>query len=157
MRDVSLSPARCLTRLSTAGYTASLMARGFLRSSVTAMAALGVLTLAVLPAEHLHVAGTEDGHHADVIHRHWEVHRPAGAETHVAHEDDHATLWLDSPFTDPEVVSRIYPDAQGLFFDLPVPRPQQASRFTTPFVRVSVHDPPGNTSHGLRGPPSLVA
>ena len=121
------------------------------------MAALGVLTLAALPAEHLHAAEAADGHHEDVIHRHWEVHHPAGTEPPVTHEADHATRWMDSPFTHPEVVSPINPDAQGPSSNLLVSRPKDAPRHTLPSVRLSVHDPPGIASNGLRGPPFLVA
>ncbi len=64
---------------------------------------------------------------------------------------------MDSPFTHPEVVSHIDPEAQGPFVDLLVPPPQDTSPYALPFVRVSVHDPPDITSNGIRGPPFLVA
>jgi hypothetical protein len=127
------------------------------RGSVAVVAALSVLTLAALPVQHLHAAGTEEGHHAEVIHRHWDGHHPAGPEAPAAHEDDQATRWMDSPFTHPEVVSHIDPDVQGVLFDLFISRSKDASRLVLPFVRFSVHDPPDTTSHGLRGPPFLVA
>ncbi len=133
-------------------HNTSVVACGFFRRSVTGLAVLGMLTLALLPPEHLHAAGTEEDHHADVIHRHWEAHHPAAP---AVHEDDHATLWIDSPFTHPEVTSHVAPDAQGAVSDLS--RPRDASLHAWPIVRVSVHDPPGVTSNGLRAPPFLAA
>jgi len=133
------------------------MVRGFFRRAITTVAALGVLTLAALPAEHLHAAEAADRHHEDVVHRHWDAHHSAGTEGPVAHDAGHGTLWIDSPFTHPEVVSHINPDAQGAPSELLVSRPQDAGRPTLPFVRLSVHDPPGIASNGLRGPPLLVA
>ncbi len=121
---------------------------------------LGILALALLPPEHVHARHTDDGRRADVIHRHFDRHHPAAADEPVAHEahrDDHATQWFDSAFTGPEQVSRVYPDNQTLLDDQLVPRPQDTSPHTLAFVRVSVHDPPGITSNGLRGPPFLVA
>jgi hypothetical protein len=144
-----------LTLVTTSTHTANVIACRFFRRSVTAVAVLAVLTLGVLPAEHFHAVGTEDSHREDVVHRHWDLHNPVGAGVPVAHEDDHATLWMDSSLTHPEVVSHLSRDAQGALVELLVPQRRDASRHTLPFVRLSVHDPPGITSNGLRAPPSL--
>jgi hypothetical protein len=125
------------------------------RRLIAGLAVLGVLGLALLPPEHLHVTRTDDGRHSDVIHRHYEPHHPAAAEASVGHEDDEA-LWLDSPFTSPKLASKVYPVNQCLNEELPLSQAQQTSRRTLPFVHVSVHDPPSATSHGLRAPPFLL-
>jgi len=141
--------------------------------SVAGLAMLGVLALALLPPEHVHVTQTDDGHHSDVTHRHFEPHHPGGAEVGVGreddrfephhqvaaeervdHEDDQAR-WLDSPFIGPQSLSHVYRVDQFLHEDLPILEPQQASRRTQPFIHVSVHDPPSASSHGLRAPPSF--
>ena len=139
-----------------AAHNTSVVACGLFRRSVTGLAVLGMLTLALLPPEHLHAAGIEEDHHADVIHRHWEEHHPAETEAPAVHEDDHATLWIDSLFTHPEVTSHVAPDGQGAVSD-DLSRPRDASRHAWPIVRVSVHDPPRVRSNGLRAPPFLSA
>jgi hypothetical protein len=125
-----------------------------MRKSVTGLAVLGVLALALLPPEHVHVTQTDDGHHSEVTHRHFEPHHQVAAEERVDHEDDQAR-WLDSPFIGPQPLSHVYRVDQFLHEDLPILEPQQASRRTQPFIHVSVHDPPSASSHGLRAPPSF--
>ena len=125
------------------------------RRWITGLAVLGVLGLALLPPEHLHVARAADGLDSDLIHRHFEPHHPVGAESNIGHFENDEALWLDSPFTGPTAALQVYPVTQSLTEDLPVPQPQQTWRSGLPFAHVSVHDPPSATSHGLRAPPFL--
>jgi hypothetical protein len=134
---------------------ATVVVSRLVRKSAAGLAVLGVLALALLPPEHVHATETHDGHHSDVVHRHYEPHHPMAAGASVGYDEDHQTRWLDSPFIGPQSLSHVYQVDQLLHEDLPVLQPQQASRRTPSFVYVSTHDPPWATSHGLRAPPLL--
>jgi hypothetical protein len=116
---------------------------------------LGVLSLAVLPAEHLHMTHEHDGHHAEVVHRHFAPHHPLG-EPSLADFDDHDVHWLSSWFTSPprtdQQVSLQQLATQPPLFLLP----QLTHERTVRIDDVSVHDPPPVTPCGLRAPPSLA-
>lgn len=125
------------------------------RKLIAGLSVLGVLSVALLPPEHVHFTRSDDGHHSDIIHRHFESHHPIAAEASVGHEDDDV-LWLDeSSFTSPKLPPHIYPFDRFLYESLPVPPPQPASRWMPRAIHVSVHGPPWATPHGLRAPPLL--
>jgi len=125
---------------------------------VTGLAALGVLSLAFLPSEHLHVTRTHDGHHSDVVHRHYTPHAPhhpvAGTTARVGDDDDQPR-WLDSPFTSPRSAAPVHPGNQVLLNQNRPVAPAPLTRLpAVTFVHPSVHDPPLKTPPGLRGPPA---
>ena len=93
-----------MTRLKGRRHNAFVARGGAVRSFVTGLAALAVLSLAVLPPEHLHLTRTHDGHHSDVVHRHYSPHLPADAMTSIGDHDDQP-VWLDAPFTTPTRVA----------------------------------------------------
>lgn len=131
-----------------------------LRRFVACVSAVGVFGLALLPAEHVHVARTDDGRHTDVIHRHYEPHHPhhwVGSEARLGdHDDDDDAQWLSSAFIGPKLPSHLYPVAQLLAEDLAFLQPQRMCRGMLPSIRVSVHDPPWTTRYPLRAPPALL-
>jgi hypothetical protein len=115
---------------------------------------LGVLSLALLPAEHVHVAHEHDGYHADVVHRHFAPHHAAGSAS-LADYDDPDVHWLSSWFTAPQPAplpaSVDFVEAE-LSLLLP---PQLTCERSVRIDDVSVHDPPPVTPSGLRAPPSF--
>ena len=127
-----------------------------LQRLVAILGAAGVLGLGLLPSEHVHVTRTPDGHHSDVIHRHFESHHPIETEASIGHGDDDVH-WLESSFTSPTPPPHAYPVTQLLNERLQAPPPQPAYEWTIRAVRVSVHDPPWMSASGLRAPPSLSA
>ena len=145
-------PAICLTE-ELAGADNVCVIGPFARKSVVGLAVCGMLALVWLPPEHVHATHTDEGHHAEVVHRHYEAHHPAGDERTVDHDADDLVQWLDSPFTSPTRVSQVPPSLLCLHDDVPVQQTLQPSRWTLPYVHASVHDPPWGASHGLRGPP----
>jgi hypothetical protein len=116
------------------------------------LGAFGVLSLAVLPAEHVHVAQVRDGHHAGVVHRHYEPHHAAGRDTNFT-DDDHDIHWLDSSFTSPQPTPHQPPIHQLLNERPQLQAPEATCRRTARLDSVSVHDPPPLTPSGLRAPP----
>src|SRR5712691_7671038 len=92
-----------------------LLAKGRLtRKLIAGATVLGVLGLAWLPPEHVHITRTHGDHHADVVHRHFESHHPIGNEVRVGDDDDDVR-WLDgSSFTYPKPAPHIYPVDQVL-------------------------------------------
>ena len=113
-----------------------------------------MLGLGLLPSEHVHVIQTQDGHHSDVIHRHFESHHPIETEASISHEDDDIQ-WLESSFTGPKPPSQAYPVNQLLNERLQVRPSEPTCEWTIRAVRVSVHDPPWMSASGLRAPPLL--
>ena len=130
------------------------MAKRILRRSLACLAVAGVLGLALLPPEHIHETRAGDGHPSALLHSHFEPHQPVGADSRVGAHDD--VLWVSSLFTSPNKIGQVYPLNQFIVQDLPVPQPAQTSPSKLQCVQLSVHDPPWVTSHGLRGPPTLL-
>lgn len=123
------------------------------RCVAACLAVLGVLGLALLPAEHVHVR-TEDGQPADLIHRHFEAHHPVGSNPGLDHDEGHEATWLNSAFV--TGVSRLlgHPVDQLVGTSPPTAPDPEVSPTWTPGDPESVHDPPSTSSHGLRAPPS---
>lgn len=124
-----------------------------LRKLVAWLGTLGVLGLALLPAEHVH-ARTGHGHHTEVVHRHFQPHHTVG-EAARFDDDDHdgEALYLTAVFTAPSIASVVH--LTGALFVAPVPllKPPQLSGSALPSPDAPGHDPPGTSSHGLRAPP----
>jgi len=136
--------------------------RRFLRQSVAALAVLGVLGLALLPREHVHVLQAAEGHHSDLIHRHFEPHRPdvdarghtAGALPGVDHPDEDAQ-YLSSPFIGPDPAPQIAPAQLPVAAHSSVPRLPPLLGWLPRLPHASAHGPPPwARPHGLRAPPT---
>jgi hypothetical protein len=128
-----------------------------LRRVLACLPVLGVLGLGLLPAEHLHVAETADGHHSQLIHRHFDRHPHHPTDTHAivehdGHEDQQAKQ-LDSLFTGPQASSQVHPPCQLLYERAPDAQLSQCASVLPPDVDTSAHDPPWLASSGLRAPP----
>jgi hypothetical protein len=138
---------------------AGVMTGGPVRTSAIGLAVLAMLAMAWLPPEHVHVTHGDDGHHSEMIHRHYEAHHGAVAETAaqtpaaVDHDEHELVEWLDSPFIGPAKAWYGSASPHALSEDPPVEPSLHASGWTPVFPRVSVHDPPGRTSPGPRAPP----
>jgi len=119
------------------------------------LAVLAVLAFGVLPAEHVHLARADDGHHSDVVHRHFEPHHRSATQVAIDDDDDdHDVQWLTTSFTSPDTAGHVCPDRHFVELDLPAPRSGLTSRATVQALFVSVHDPPWATPSGLRAPPA---
>jgi hypothetical protein len=117
------------------------------------LATFGLLAMAWLPQEHVHLIRTHDGHHPDVVHRHYESHQRSETKAALDHGDE-GIEWLAASFTKPKPSPVGYPILQ-LLNDPPV-APLEAVRVRAfRIVRVSVHDPPWLAASGLRAPPVL--
>ena len=126
------------------------------RRFVTGLAGLGVLSLAVLPPEHVHLTRTHDGHHAPVVHRHYTAHQRDASVTASIGDHDGQPLWLDEPFTaSTRAVTPVPPVQATLNQDRPAIG-VLARLDAVGFASVSVHDPPLRTSSGLRAPPASI-
>jgi hypothetical protein len=148
-------PRACLTLKAPGSNNGVVVSAGVVRRLVACLATLGVLGLALLPAEHLHTVRTEDGRHPDVVHRHLAPHAQPGSRTRVGDDDHHdEAVWIVSSFITPASAAHVYPVADLPAEDLPVARPTQADRGRTPSVPASGHDPPWARSYGLRAPPT---
>lgn len=122
---------------------------------MTGLAALGVLSLASLPPEHLHVTRTHDGHHSDVIHRHYASHQPAAGKTAGVSDDDGQPRWLDSPFIGASPAAQIDPIDQLLHQDRPAVPARLTGVGSVAPTHPSIHGPPLEAPSGLRAPPAF--
>ena len=119
------------------------------------VAACGLLSLALLPAEHVHVVHEHDGHHSEMVHRHFAPHDGAGSRS-LADDDDSDVHWLSSWFTSPQrpqhgvVLQQLSSGPQNL-----VPLKATGER-TVRIDDVSVHDPPSTAPLALRAPPTCL-
>jgi hypothetical protein len=126
------------------------------RRPLVALAISAVLALALLPPEHVHSAEPHDGHHANVVHRHFEPHHRSEAQPSVDHaDDDHDVQWLTTSFTSSRTVTRIGVDSEVGGQTAATLHPPSTRRAILPTLFVSVHDPPWATACGLRAPPPL--
>jgi hypothetical protein len=125
-----------------------------------------VLSLALLPPQHVHVAHTGDGHHTGVVHRHVEAHQPVNPVSPVPvspvshdarfdHDEDEEVAWLDdSSFIGARPASP-QPTLVELLNERPEPAPlEQMREGAVRTVRASVHDPPWLPATALRAPPA---
>jgi hypothetical protein len=120
------------------------------------LSVLAVLAFAMLPDEHIHFARTHDGHHSDVVHRHFEPHHPEGPQPAVDHSDDDQDVqWLRTSFIGAESAGYICQDNQMVEGGLSATAPEPTRHRTVQALFVSVHAPPWSTPSGLRAPPTL--
>lgn len=134
------------------------------RRFVTGVAALGVLSLALLPPEHLHVTQTHDGHYSDVVHRHYTPHTPhqlangtASIGDHSIGDHDDQAVWLDAPFTTSTKVVAPAPSVDAVLNQGQLAAPLPLKRLdAVAFAALLVHDPPLTTPPGLRAPPPSI-
>jgi hypothetical protein len=126
------------------------------RRSLVGASILGVLSLAVLPPQHLHVSRTDDGHHRDFIHRHFEPHHPITHET-TFDDEDHDPQWLDSSFTTPKPAPEVFPLRPSAAVALVVIPSPIAPWCALRAEHAPVHGPPGTTPQALRAPPAFPA
>ena len=120
------------------------------------LAALGVLGLAGLPPEHVHLAADHDHVRTEVVHRHFAPHHAAGAQTHVENPDDDPT-YLSSAFTVPTQASGVGPDDSCLVVGEPEVTAPGFTQWHRRARDLRAHDPPWACAPGLRGPPQLLA
>ena len=130
---------------------------GSLLARVSAwLGTLGVLGLAVLPPEHVHLAADHDHLRAEVVHRHFDPHHAVAPQTHVENPDDDPT-YLSSAFTIPVHASGVGPGDASIL----VVEPEDTAPAFTPWHAtrrdLRAHDPPWGRAHSLRGPPQLLA
>lgn len=127
------------------------------RRFVTGLAALGVLSLAFLPPEHLHHTWTHDGHRSEIIHRHYAPHRPVAGNTASIGDHDGLPTWLDTPLTtSTRATAPVRPVDAVLNQDRPA-APSPLKRLdAVAFASLSVHGPPLTTPPGLRAPPPSI-
>jgi hypothetical protein len=126
------------------------------RQTIAASAILAMLGFAVLPAEHIHVARTHDGHHSDVVHRHFESHHLPRTDTRVGHvDDDDEVQWLTNAFAGPNSLRYAPPRVEPAIAPS-IPDPPLTVRRAIQPLFVSVHDPPWTPPSGLRAPPAFL-
>ena len=117
------------------------------------VAACGVIAVAWLPQEHMHLDRTADGHRTAIIHQHYEPHHPL--ETEVGHDDSADRIeWLSSSFTPPKPTVSVHPIQPLLDVPVPEPRLRPVRQWTQGPPQVFIDDPPGTSTLGLRAPPS---
>ena len=80
------------------------MSGSLLRRVSAGLGALGVIGLALLPPEHVHLAADHYDVRAEVVHRHFQPHHPVAPQIHVENLDEDAT-YLNSAFTIPAQAS----------------------------------------------------
>jgi len=120
------------------------------------LAALAVSGGFLLPPEHVHALHASDGHHEDLVHRHFAPHPQHHADAHTTVEDaddDHDVQWLTTAFTNPGTNRQVDSCAQRFVSGLVLQRPDVTAHGIVGSLFVSVHDPPWSTSSGLRAPP----
>lgn len=128
------------------------MVRPACRSAACA-AALGVLGLAWLPAEHVH-SHDEAGHATGYVHRHFQPHRSLEADAHLDHPgDEHDARYLSSVLATDGVAPRLDSDRTFAVHAPFQARPHEVSwRHRRPLF-TTVHAPPWARSAPLRAPP----
>ena len=122
------------------------------RALIAGALALGVGGLLVLPAEHLHVAGSRGDHHA---HRHFTSHHQAAGRVAFDNPGAEDVQWLDTAFDAPRTAPPVHPDGALAVGVSLVETRGRATRMHLTSLRPSTHDPP-LISHGLRAPPALL-
>lgn len=130
---------------------------GAVRRFVGCLAVLGIVSLPLLPSEHVHADAHHSDGHTSGIHRHFEPHHPGDAGTGVEHHEEGEARWLASVFITPEPPSLADSSGQFVAGSIPILTSPQTSRGAPPPIQVSVHDPPWMLAHGLRAPPPLLS
>jgi hypothetical protein len=126
------------------------------RKLVAVFTAFGVLGLLFLPAEHVHAGDVQDGHHAEVIHRHFDPHHSPAHGVAFEHGGDNDDVqWLSVSFAKPHRIPHVYRAAQLVQNLFSACQPPLTFHGSIENVRASAHDPPWQAQNGLRGPPSF--
>jgi hypothetical protein len=126
-----------------------------LRRPVACLAVLGLVGLAVLPAEHIHAVQTDNGHRSDVVHRHVGAHHHTAPTDPAVDEDHHdEALWLGSSFVVPPSGSPVHPLSHLLYEVLWITDAPRIVRATLSTPPIAGHDPPWTRSLAPRAPPS---
>lgn len=125
-----------------------------LRKLVAVVGVCGLVGLALLPPEHVHLTEAPDGHHSDVVHRHYAPHHPIESHSNLDGQD-HDIHWLDLAFTSPRSTPQQPLLNLVLSKCLQVLGPELTCDRAARVDDVSVHDPPPLGSFGLRAPPAL--
>jgi hypothetical protein len=127
-----------------------------LHALIAAAAAVSLMALTLLPAEHVHGTRHDGDHHAPLVHRHLAPHHHDGTTPTVDHPDEDDVRWVSTVFVrDSDPGGAKASPAAASFPTLVAPLQRAASRPAT--YRPSAHDPPGASSSGLRGPPSFLS
>ena len=142
-----------MTEDHTGADNAHVVTRGPVRTSAIGLAVMAMLALSWLPPEHVHVTHADDGHHSEVIHRHYEAHHAVNHETAVDHDEGELIQRIDSPFIVPTKTWHVSPVLGARPEGLPLEPTLGTSRQALFFHHASVHDPPWRISSGLRDPP----
>jgi hypothetical protein len=129
-----------------------LVCRSRRTQSTAILAAVAVLTLGVLPAEHVHAWRTSDGHAHDVVHRHFDAHHRTTSPVSIDDADDELQ-WLSTSFTGSRARVQVRGSAAVAELHIATSQPKSTSRAIGQVLYASVHDPPWATSSGLRAPP----
>jgi len=117
------------------------------------LALLGLLGLALLPPEHVHDQD-HDGHHTELVHRHFEAHHPVPDQTHVDDDADEDAHYLIAVFTESE------PSFHGgrvddvVAADVALTSPPLVSQVALDSPAALGHDPPWRYSLSPRAPPT---
>jgi hypothetical protein len=147
----------CLTGTSCATHNAAVVLSRVLPRIAAMLGIAGVLGLALLPTEHMHRVEVQDGHHVEIIHRHFESHHPIGSHSRIDHDDDdHEIQWITTSFFHPNYAGQPSPDSEHVDGRPQASAVEPSFQGTFQQLHVSIHGPPGSTSHGLRGPPTLL-
>lgn len=120
------------------------------------MAVLGLLSLASLPPEHVHLRAHDDDHHqAEVVHRHLAPHLGGPREADLDH-DGEVALYLAHAFVAAPPAPEPSPGVAILVSMTDGTSPPLPAAALTRLHR-RTHDPPWRAVSLLRGPPSSLA
>jgi hypothetical protein len=128
---------------------------GLAAHAAACLGAFGILGLAILPPEHVHL-GDHDDHARAEVHRHYQPHQPTAIQTHVEPPDQDAT-YLSDAFIVPAPVSTDAPEESPSALIAPLDLQPRHAVWQPAGRDLRAHDPPWARAHALRGPPSQLA
>jgi hypothetical protein len=129
-------------------------ARRPLRALIAAGAAVSLMALTLLPAEHVHGTRHDGDHHAPLVHRHVAPHHHDDTAPTVDHPDEDDVRWVSTVFVRGNDPGGAKADPASAFLPNIVTPLERAAGRPAAFGP-SAHDPPDASSSGLRGPPSF--
>lgn len=133
------------------------MLKPLLRRASACLVTLGIIGLAVLPPEHVHLAADRDDHlRGEVVHRHFEPHHADFPQSHLENPDADAA-YLSGAFTLPGQPSVVAPDGSSLVLEAADPAVPGFTQWHGNARDLRAHDPPWARAHALRGPPFRLA